>query len=67
MPALRNFIKRLGPLEESICSRCCQIIRPVSQGGATLQSAQEEHRCAGFSLNTFKRGDSVLTQEHSGQ
>ncbi len=26
MPALRDSTPRLGPLHESICSRCCQIV-----------------------------------------
>lgn len=64
MPALRAFIKRLGTLEESICSKCCQIIRPGSQG-STLQAAQNEHRCGGFSLNTVKRGQFSQIQEQA--
>ena len=55
MPALRDFIQRLGPLEESICSKCCQIIRP-DVGNTTLREAQNEHRCGEFSLSTAKRG-----------
>ena len=56
MPKLHDFIKRLGPLEESICSKCCQIIRPTS-AASTLQMAQDQHRCGEFSLNQVKRGE----------
>jgi hypothetical protein len=56
MPALRDFIKRLGPLEESICSKCCQIIRPDA-AASTLEAAQMQHSCGEFSLNTVKRGE----------
>ena len=64
MPALRDFIRRLGPLEESICSKCCQIIRPGFDG-STLETAQNEHKCGGFSLNTVKRGEVAQTQEQA--
>ena len=64
MPALRYFIKRLGPLEESICSKCCQIIRP-GLDGSTLQDAQNDHRCVEFSLNTVKRGEFSQNQEQA--
>jgi hypothetical protein len=55
MPALRNFIKRIGLLEESICSKCCQIVKPGIDG-STLQAEQMKHRCGEFSLNTITRG-----------
>ena len=55
MPALRDFIKRKGMLEESICSRCCQIVRPGS-AAPSLKSAEEAHFCGSFSLNTVERG-----------
>ena len=64
MPALRDFIKRLGPLEESICSRCCQIIRP-HHDGSSLEAAQSEHHCGEFSLNTVKRGEFSQIQDHA--
>ena len=64
MPALRDFIKRLGPLEESICSKCCQIVRP-GPDGYTLEAAQNDHRCGDFSLNTVKRGDLSQGQEQA--
>jgi hypothetical protein len=54
MPALRDFIPRLGPQQESICSNCCQIVRP-SPSAPTLQMAQQTHRCGEFSLNTVTR------------
>jgi hypothetical protein len=55
MPALRDFIKRKGVLEESICSKCCQIVKPI-QGSLTLLEAERRHTCNGFSLNTVERG-----------
>lgn len=54
MPALREFIQRLGPQQESICSSCCQVIRPTSTA-PSLEKAQQEHRCGEFSLNTTTR------------
>ena len=54
MPALKDFIPRLGPQPESICSSCCQIIRP-SVTAPTLQQAETDHRCGSFSLNTTIR------------
>ena len=54
MPALRDFIPRLGSQNESICSNCCQVIR-TSPTAATLQLAQAQHRCGEFSLNTVTR------------
>ena len=54
MPALKDFIPRLGSLNESICSTCCQIIRP-SSAAPTLEQAQSQHRCGEFSLNTTMR------------
>jgi hypothetical protein len=54
MPALRDFIPRLGPNVESICSSCCQVIRPT-QTAPTLDQAQSQHRCGAFSLNTVVR------------
>ncbi len=54
MPALKDFIPRLGSQNESICSTCCQIIRPTSTA-PTLAQAQSCHRCAEFSLNTVMR------------
>lgn len=54
MPALRDFIPRLGAQVESICSNCCQVIRP-SVGSPTLAEAQATHRCGEFSLNTTTR------------
>ena len=56
MPKLHDFIRRLGPLEESICSKCCQIIRRTS-ATSTLQMAQNQHRCGDFSLNQVRRGE----------
>lgn len=64
MPALRDFIKRLGPLEESICSQCRQIVRPGLHG-STLEDAQKDHRCGDFSLNTVKRGTFSQDQEQA--
>ena len=54
MPALKDFIPRLGSQEESICSTCCQIVKPTTQA-PTLQKAQSQHRCGDFSLNTTTR------------
>jgi hypothetical protein len=54
MPALRDFIPRLGLKPESICSNCCQIVRPSPQA-PTLAQAQAIHRCGEFSLNTVMR------------
>lgn len=54
MPALKDFIPRLGSKAESICSTCCQIIRPTDNA-PTLQQAQAGHRCGEFSLNTVIR------------
>lgn len=54
MPALKDFIPRLGSQPESICSSCCQIIRPTVLA-PTLALAQQMHRCADFSLNTTTR------------
>ena len=54
MPALRDFIPRLGSQAESICSNCCQVVRP-SAGAPTLAQAQATHRCGEFSLNTNTR------------
>ena len=54
MPALRDFIPRLGSQTESICSNCCQVVRP-SPKAPTLQQAQSTHRCRAFSLNTTTR------------
>ncbi len=55
MAAVRDFIKRLGALEESLCSKCCQIIRPHSST-STLEMAQEQHQCEEVSPNQVKRG-----------
>lgn len=54
MPALKEFIPRLGSKQESICSTCCQIVRPNSLA-PTLEEAQAKHRCGEFSLNTVTR------------
>ncbi len=54
MPALKDFIPRLGSKIESICSTCCQIIRPTADA-PTLEAAQACHRCGEFSLNTVTR------------
>ncbi len=54
MPALRDFIPRLGSQPESICSSCCQIVRP-SASAPTLAQAQSMHRCGELSLNTVIR------------
>ena len=54
MPALKDFIPRLGSQQESICSNCCQIVRP-SISAPTLAQAQSQHRCGDFSLNTVMR------------
>ena len=54
MPALRDFIPRLGSHPESICSTCCQVVRPTPQA-PTLAQAQAQHRCGEFSLNTTMR------------
>ena len=54
MPALKEFIPRLNSQDESICSTCCQIIRP-SASAPTLAQAQACHRCGEFSLNTNMR------------
>lgn len=54
MPALKSFIPRLGSKQESICSTCCQVVRPDSTA-STLQQAQVQHRCGEFSLNTITR------------
>ena len=54
MPALKTFIPRMGPQTESICSSCCQVIRPTSQA-PTLKEAEARHRCGEFALNTFTR------------
>lgn len=54
MPALREFIVRLGAQPESICSSCCQVVRPTPTA-PTLEKAQQEHRCGEFSLNTTTR------------
>jgi hypothetical protein len=56
MPALRDFIKRLGADQESICSKCCQIVRPNS-AQQSLSAAEQAHRCGEFSLNTVTRGE----------
>ena len=54
MPALKEFIPRLGSKLESICSTCCQIIR-TTPNAPTLEQAQAGHRCGEFSLNTVMR------------
>lgn len=54
MPALKDFIPRLGAQQESICSTCCQVIRPTPSA-PTLEQAQAQHRCGEFSLNTVMR------------
>lgn len=54
MPALKTFILRLGAQTESICSTCCQIVRPTADA-PTLALAQAQHRCGEFSLNTSTR------------
>ncbi len=54
MPALKDFVTRLGKNQESICSTCCQIVRPASES-QTLEQAQAAHRCGEFSLNTVTR------------
>lgn len=54
MPALRDFIQRLGPQPESICSSCCQVVRPTV-AAPSLEKAQQDHRCGEFSLNTTQR------------
>ena len=54
MPALRDFILRLGPKPESICSSCCQVVRPT-RTAPSLEAAQLEHCCGKFSLNTVAR------------
>ena len=54
MPALKDFIPRLGTQNESICSSCCQVIRPTAES-PTLEAAQQNHRCSDFSLNTTIR------------
>ena len=54
MPALRDFIPRLGTPTESICSNCCQVVR-VNATATTLAMAQALHRCGEFSLNTATR------------
>jgi hypothetical protein len=54
MPALRDFIPRLGSQVESICSNCCQVVR-ASAETPTLEQAQATHRCGEFSLNTNTR------------
>jgi len=54
MPALKDFIPRLGSQPESICSHCCQIVRPTPDA-PTLEQAQAQHRCGEFSLNTNTR------------
>jgi len=54
MPALKDFIPRLGTPTESICSSCCQVVR-VSPSAPTLAEAQAQHRCVVFSLNTVTR------------
>lgn len=51
MPALKEFIPRLGAQTESICSTCCQVVRPTA-AAPTLAQAQTQHRCGEFSLNT---------------
>ncbi len=54
MPALKEFIPRLGTPGECICSSCCQIVR-VTPTAPTLAQAQSQHRCGEFSLNTVTR------------
>jgi hypothetical protein len=54
MPALREFVPRLGAQPESICSSCCQVIRPTLSA-PSLEKAQLIHRCGEFSLNTTTR------------
>jgi hypothetical protein len=54
MPALRDFIPRLGTPTESICSNCCQVVR-TTPTATTLEQAQAQHRCGEFSLNTVMR------------
>ena len=54
MPALKDFIPRLGTKAESICSNCCQVIR-TSASAPTLLIAQTQHSCGEFSLNTTTR------------
>ena len=54
MASLRDFIPRLGPAQESICSNCCQVVR-TSPTATTLAMAQAHHRCGEFSLNTVMR------------
>jgi hypothetical protein len=54
MPALRDFIPRLNRPQESICSCCCQVVRP-NANAPTLAEAQAQHRCGEFSLNTMLR------------
>jgi hypothetical protein len=54
MPALKDFIPRLGNPTESICSHCCQVIRPTPSA-PTLPQAQSQHRCGDLSLNTTTR------------
>ena len=54
MPALRDFIPRLGSPTESICSTCCQVVRTTA-AATTLEQAQALHRCGELSLNTVTR------------
>jgi hypothetical protein len=54
MPALKDFIPRLGNPTESICSTCCQVIRTTATA-PTLILAQSQHRCGDLSLNTTTR------------
>jgi len=50
----RQFIPKLGPAKESMCSLCCQTIRPTKDA-PTLKEAETSHRCEAMNLNTFRR------------
>ncbi len=50
----RPFIPKLGTAKESMCSRCCQTIRPT-KAAPTLKEAEAAHRCEAMNLNTFRR------------
>ncbi len=50
----KQFIPKLGLAKESMCSLCCQTIRPT-QEAPTLKEAEAAHHCEAMNLNTFHR------------
>jgi len=50
----RQFIPKLDSAQESICSLCCQTVRPTKDA-PTLKEAEAAHLCEAMNLNTFQR------------